>query len=341
MYVLAMFYGTIFEKRGVQMRIIVSGNTSGTFNLVLEKYLVDNFMEDTFIIWSNSHGVYIGKNQNTLEELNMDFVNENNFEVFRRLSGGGTIFHDMNTVYYSFITKNERTVKDNFIHWNNVIVEFLNSVNVKAELSGRNDVLIEGRKISGSAEHYSSDLLVHHGSLLFDTDIAFLAKSLTPNKKKFLSKAVNSVKARVDNIANHTSLSVEEFKNELVKFVEKKYKGVHAPITELEIEETNKMIEDFYGTYEWNFGKSPKYTHFKEDKYPYGIVGVKLEVKEGLIKNINILGDFFSKADISELEKMFIGCKHELSSINKIVSNTEISKYIVGAIDEDLVKLIW
>lgn len=336
-----MIYGTIFEKRGVQMRIIVSGNKSGTFNLVLEKYLVDNFEEETFIIWTNNFGIYVGKNQNAVEELNMDFVKENNFEVFRRLSGGGTIFHDEKTVYYSFITKNERTVKDNFIHWNNVIVEFLNTVGVEAELSGRNDVLVHGRKISGSAEHYTKELLVHHGSLLFDTDIPFLAKALTPNKKKFISKAVNSVKARVDNIANHTDLSVDEFKAELVKFVEKKYNGVKKPITDSEIAETKKLTDELYGTYEWNYGKSPKYSNFKEDKYPYGIISVKVDIKEGYIEDISILGDFFSEAEVTDLEKLLIGCKHDRTEIEERLKSVNIAKYIVGAVDEDLVRLIW
>lgn len=336
-----MIYGTIFEKRGVKMRIIESVNKNGTFNLVLEKYLLDNFAEETFMIWTAEPGVYVGKNQNTLEELNIDFVKENNFDVFRRLSGGGTIFHDENTVYYTFITKNERTVKENFIYWNNVIVDFLNSIDIKAELSGRNDVLIEGRKISGSAEHYKGDILVHHGSLLFNTDIPFLAQALTPNKKKFISKAVNSVKARVDNIKNHTDLTVEEFKAALVNYVEQRFNGVKQPATAEENEYTEKLMEAKYTTYEWNYGLSPKYSHFKEDKYPYGIVGVQLDVKQGLLADVKITGDFFSKADISELEQILVGWRHEKGAIEEILSTVELDKYIVGAKAEDLLKLMW
>jgi lipoate-protein ligase A len=293
------------------------------------------------MIWTAEPGVYIGKNQNTLEELNIEFVKENNFDVFRRLSGGGTIFHDEKTVYYTFITKNERTVKENFIYWNNVIVDFLNSVNIKANLSGRNDVLIDGRKISGSAEHYKGDILVHHGSLLFDTDIPFLAQALTPNKKKFISKAVNSVKARVDNIQNHTDLNVDEFKSALVQYVENRFNGVKVPATKEENEITLSMRKDKYTTDEWNYGMSPKYTHFKEDKYPYGIVGVQLNVENGLISDISITGDFFSTKDKADLEQILIGWRHERTAIEEILGTIKIDEYISGAVQEDLLKLMW
>ncbi len=323
------------------LRIIESVNKNGTFNLVLEKYLLDKYEGELFMIWTANHGVYVGKNQNAVEELDMDFVKENNFDVFRRLSGGGTIFHDEKTVYYTFITKNERTVKENFIYWNNVIVDFLNSINIKAELSGRNDVLIEGRKISGSAEHYKGDILVHHGSLLFDTDIPFLAKALTPNKKKFISKAVNSVKARVDNIQNHTDLTVEEFKSALVTYVENRFNGVKKPATTEEVEATNTLMKDKYTTYEWNFGKSPKYSHIKEDKYPYGIVSVQLDVKQGLLADVSITGDFFSEKDIKELEQVLIGWRHDKGAIEEILATIDLNKYIVGAKAEDLLNLMW
>ncbi|XMB86464.1 lipoate--protein ligase [Mycoplasmatota bacterium WC44] len=323
------------------MRIIESVNESCTYNLVLERYLVENFSEETFILWTCNHGIYVGKNQNTFEEIDMEFVEKNNFEVFRRLSGGGTIFHDKNTVYYSFITKNKNNVKDNFIHYNNIIVDFLNNVGVQASLSGRNDVLVDGKKISGSAEYYYKDVLVHHGSLLFDTDIPFLAKALTPNKKKFISKAVNSVKARVDNITNYTELNVEEFKAEIVKYVTNRFNGHKKGVAIVENMQTQKMIEELYGTFEWNYGKSPKYTYIKEDKYVYGIVKVELDIKEGLVHDAKITGDFFSEKEINELEKALIGSKYILKDVRSKLESLEVSKYIVGASVDDLIKLMW
>ncbi len=323
------------------LRIIESVNNSGTYNLVFEKFLLDDFTEEAFMVWTNKNGVYIGKNQNTIEEINMEFIEKNDLEVFRRLSGGGTIFHDEETVYYTFITKNKRSVKENFIYWNNIIVDFLNSIGIRAELSGRNDVLIEGRKISGSAEHYSKGILVHHGSLLFGSNIPFLAQALTPNKKKFISKAVNSVKARVDNIKNHTDLNVDEFKSALVAYVLDRFDGYKKPVTKEEDQATLKLMEDKYTTYEWNFGKSPKYTHIKEDKYPYGIVSVQLEIKMGMISDIKITGDFFSEKDISSLEQILKGWRHEKSAIEEVLDTIEIDEYIVGATNKDLLDLMW
>ncbi|QVK21310.1 lipoate--protein ligase [Mycoplasmatota bacterium] len=322
------------------MRIIESANKSGTYNLVFERYLVENYQEDTFIIWTNDPGIYVGKNQNTLEEINQTFIDDNNLEVFRRLSGGGTIFHDQNTVYYSFITKNKREVKDNFIHFNNIVTDFLNTVNVEAVLSGRNDVLVNGRKVSGSAEYYYEDILVHHGSLLFNTDTAFLAQALTPNKKKFISKAVNSVKARVDNIVNYTNLNVAEFKKAFVNYVLNRFSGVKKSITPNENIETLKMIENKYGTWEWNYGKSPAYSFTNDEKYPFGIVKVDLNVSKGLIKDISITGDFFSEADVSELEKQLIGIKYDMKEIEETLKDVEVTKYIVGADLKNILELM-
>ncbi len=322
------------------MRIIESVNTSGTYNLVLERYLAENYVEDTFIIWTNKLGIYIGKNQNTLEEIDQEYVEKNSLEVFRRLSGGGTIFHDPNTIYYSFITKNEREVKDNFIHFNNIITDYLNTVGVIAELSGRNDVLVNGRKVSGSAEYYHNDLLVHHGSLLFDTDVAFLAKSLTPNKKKFISKAVNSVKARVDNIVNHTDLSVNDFKLKLVEYVETRFKGIKKRVTSQEDTCTQEMIESKYGTWEWNYGKSPTYSFAQEGKYTFGIVKIELNVAKGMVKDISITGDFFSQADIHDLERQLIGIKHNKEELRDALISADVSKYIVGVSLEDILTLM-
>lgn len=323
------------------MRIVESKNKSGTYNLVLERFLVENYCEDIFILWTNNLGIYVGKNQNTFEEIDVDFINENDLEVFRRLSGGGTIFHDEFTVYYSFITKNKSNVKDNFTHYNNVIVDFLNSINVSATLSGRNDVLVDSKKISGSAEYYYKDILVHHGSLLFNTDVPFLAKALTPNKKKFISKAVNSVKARVDNITNYTELSIEEFKIELVRYIMKRFSGYKKEISSHEDIETKKMICSVYGSFEWNYGKSPKFSYVKEDKYVYGIVKLELDIKNGLIENVKITGDFFSELDISELEESLIGCKYSLEDVLGRLGSLELAKYIVGANVDDLINLMW
>jgi len=322
------------------MRIIESVNKSGTYNLVLERYLVENYKEDVFIIWTNTPGIYVGKNQNTLEEIDIDFVKNNNLEVFRRLSGGGTIFHDAETVYYSFITKNKREVKDNFIHFNNIITDFLNTIGVTAVLSGRNDVLVNERKVSGSAEYYYKDILVHHGSLLFNTDTAFLAQSLTPNKKKFISKAVKSVKARVDNIINYSELDVNEFKSNLVEYVEKRFDGVKKEVTETEDKNTRKMIEDKYGTWEWNYGRSPAYSLVKETKYPYGIVKLEMNVKDGIINEVSITGDFFSEADIDELNEVLVGCKYDFTDIEEKLNKLPIDKYIVGASTKDLIDLM-
>jgi lipoate---protein ligase len=328
-------------KSKTLLRIINSPSNIGTYNLVLEKYLVDNLKTPTLLVWRNRPGVYIGRHQNTYDEIDEEYVEAQGFEVFRRLSGGGTIFHDEYNVYYSFMFPNTRTVTENFAYFNNHIVDFLHSVGVQAERSGRNDILVGGRKISGSAEHYSGNNVVHHGSLLFATDIIHMAPALTPNKQKFTSKAITSVAQRVDNIINHVDLTVEQFVQSLISYFTTKFEGTYNSITQDEHETTMEMIRDYYGTFEWNYGKSPAFTHTKEMKYPFGIVEVNLSVKDGIIKDMKILGDFFHTQDLSEIEQHFIGVRYQKKVLDDVIEAINVPSVIVGATAEDLLNLIW
>ncbi len=321
------------------MNIYVSDIKNSSLNLIYELFLIDNFQENAFVVWTNNKGIYVGKNQNVIEEINYDFVKEEQLEIFRRLSGGGTIFHDQNTVYYSFIMKNDsgRTVPENFKYYNTIMADFFQSININVELIGRNDLLIKGRKVGGTAEHYRQGIMVHHGSLLFDTDIEYLAQSITPNKKKFISKAINSVVSRVDNISNHTEMTIAEFQNKLVDYMKKKYDGTICPIA------SNFKAEDYayYLSEQWNFGKSPKYSYQKEEKYPFGLVKVKMNIAEGKIKEMAITGDFFSSEDIAELEKKFIGKAYLKNILEKILADIELGAFIAGSSDENLINLMW
>lgn len=328
-------------ERRLELRIIHSPSRLGTYNLVLEKYLVDHLNEPTLLVWRNRPGIYVGRHQNTLDEIDQEYVEAQGFEVFRRLSGGGTIFHDEYNVYYSLMSKNERSVQENFIYHNNLIVEFLQSVGVDAERSGRNDILVGGRKISGSAEHYAKGNVVHHGSLLYATDILHMAPALTPNKQKFTSKAITSVAQRVDNIMNHVDLSVEEFEQALISFFAEKFSGHVTPITKEEDAATYQLIHDWYGTYEWNYGQSPAFSYEKEFRFPYGIVKISLVVTNGIIKDIKILGDFFATRDLSEIEEHFIGVRYLRKDLEDVLEKINVGDVIVGASNEDVMQLLW
>ncbi len=323
------------------LRIIKSPSDNGTYNLVLEKHLVDHLDTPTLLVWRNRPGVYIGRHQNTLDEIDTEYVEAQGFEVFRRLSGGGTIFHDESNVYYSFMFPNERSVTENFAYFNTMIVEFLHSIKVEAERSGRNDILVHGRKISGSAEHYAANNVVHHGSLLFATNIQHMAPALTPNKQKFTSKAISSVAQRVDNIMNHVELDVDQFTDKLIQYFVEKFGGTFDSISDDEHQATMKLIEDYYGTFEWNYGKSPEFTHTKEMRYPFGIVEVNLNVKNGTINNMRIVGDFFHTLDLSDIEQRFIGVRYQKADVESVIQAIDIPSIIVGATAEDILNLIW
>lgn len=314
------------------MLLINNTNTNAYFNLAMEEYFLKNTNEDIFLLWQNENSIIVGKNQNTLSEINYDYVKENNIKVVRRLSGGGAVFHDLGNINFTFISCNDNSFSD-FKKFTMPIVEALKELNVHAEFSGRNDLLIDGQKFSGNAQYNYKNKVMHHGTLLFSSEINDLSNALKVKPSKFQGKSVKSVKSRVTNISSHLDkkMTVLEFKDYLMDFINKRDENSHFyELNDKDIESINKLVEEKYSTWEWNFGYSPKYSLYNELKYPGGNVEFSLDVHDGLIKDIKFFGDFFGKEDISFIENKLRNVKHNEYSIKSALEDVDINNYFLN-----------
>ena len=314
------------------MLLINNTCTNAYFNLAMEEYFLKNCNEDIFLLWRNENAIIVGKNQNTLSEINYDYVKNNNIKVVRRQSGGGAVFHDLGNINFTFISCNDNSFSD-FKRFTMPIIDALKELGIEAEFSGRNDLLINNQKFSGNAQYNYKNKVMHHGTLLFSSEINDLSNALKVKPSKFEGKGVKSVKSRVTNISSHLKkeMSVLEFKDYLMNFINKRDENSHFyELSDEDIKNINKLVEEKYSTWEWNFGNSPKYSLNNELKYPGGNVEFNLDVKDGIIKNIKFFGDFFGKEDVSFIEDKLKNIKHSEDSIKDALKDVNIDNYFLN-----------
>lgn len=318
------------------MIYVINNSNDPFFNHAAEEYLMNNFDEEVFMLWINKPSILIGRNQNTLSEINLDYVKENDILVVRRLSGGGTVYNDLGNINFSFITyrnSSDTQVKNGFEKFALPVINALQSLGVNAVFTGRNDIIIDGKKFSGNAQYFQKDKLLHHGTLLYSCDMSKLSLALKSKAIKFVDKSVKSVGARVTNIAEHmnSEMSLLEFREYLRNYVVKTH-GIETiyEFNEKDLEGINKIAKERFETWEWNYGKSPNYKYTNSVKYPSGVVEYHLDVENGQITNISIYGDFFGEKSIKELEEKLVGVKHSIRDLEDIMTKVNIDNYIRG-----------
>lgn len=324
------------------------GITDPQINLALEEYVLNNFGEkDTFLLfYINKPSIIIGRNQNTVEEINTDFVDKNNIKVVRRLSGGGAVYHDEGNLNFSFITKDDGDSFHNFAKFTKPVVEALNKIGVPAELVGRNDLLVKGRKISGNAQFSTKGRMFSHGTLMLDSEIENVVKALNVKKEKIESKGIKSIRSRVANISEFLNgkISMKQFKELLLRYIFNVEDVKDVPRYELTKEDWDKVYEiskNRYQKWEWNYGKSPAFNVKASHKFDSGLLDVRLDVKKGIIENCKIYGDFFGLGDVKDIEEKLIGVRHERTAIEQALESIDVAHYLGRITKEDFINLIY
>jgi lipoate---protein ligase len=313
------------------MLCISHPNTDPWFNLAAEEYMLKNFSQNCFMLWRNEKAIIVGKHQNALAEINLDYVRENDIKVVRRLSGGGTVFHDLGNLNFTFIMNGGEGQLVNFRKYTQPILDVLHRLGVDASFGGRNDLVIQGRKFSGNAEHVFKKRVLHHGTLLFTSQIEDLENALRVNPVKYTDRGIKSVRSRVGNISEHLkeSLSILEFRDAIMNYVVEKFpESIPYLYTNDDLAAISLLAEKKYASWEWNFGYSPLYILQKVIKTQAGLIDLRLQVEKGIIREANLRCDFVDRRKLSEIEDLLKGSPHLEAAILKTLQQVAISEYL-------------
>lgn len=328
------------------MKFISNNNINDPMvNLAMEEYVLKEIPTDDsyFLFYVNQPSIIIGKNQNTHEEINEQYTRENDIKAVRRVSGGGAVYHDEGNLNFSFITEDDGESFHNFKRFTQPIVDALQDMGVNAALSGRNDIEIDGKKVSGNAMFSQKGRMFSHGTLMLESDVSEVQNALKVNPKKIESKGVKSVKGRIGNINDFLDerIDIDEFKRRILANIFDGEENIEEyKLSDEDWEKINKLSEEKYQTWEWNFGKNPKYNFNVSHKFDAGLLDVRLDVKKGVIEHAKIFGDFFGVGEIVDIEERLIGVQHNYDAIDEALKDMDISHYLGRITREEFLELI-
>ncbi|WP_257349377.1 lipoate--protein ligase [Pseudalkalibacillus decolorationis] len=320
--------------------------TDPTMNLAIEEYALKHLnINDTYLLfYINEPSIIIGKNQNTVEEINSSYVKEHGIHVVRRLSGGGAVYHDLGNLNFSFITRDDGNSFHDFKKFTEPVIKALNRLGARAELSGRNDILVEGKKISGNAQFSTKGRMFSHGTLMFDSQIENVVSALNVNMDKIKSKGIKSIRSRVTNIREHldTDMTNEEFKDTLLRYLFDENKNIpQYRLTEEDWKVIRGISEERYQNWAWNYGKSPKFNVQHSHRFEgAGQLDVRLDVEKNIIQHCKIYGDFFGVGDVKDIEHRLIGVRYDQGEIEKALEGIDIHHYLGKITKEQFLGLV-
>ncbi|MBO6417230.1 lipoate--protein ligase [Enterococcus gallinarum] len=334
------------------MLFVPNENNDPRINLAIEIFLLQemNVDEPILLFYINEPSIIIGRNQNTIEEINKDYVDAHGIHVVRRFSGGGAVYHDFGNLNFSFIMPDDGNSFRDFEKLTKPIVQALHEMGVEgAQLKGRNDLVIDDMKFSGNAMYATNGRMFAHGTIMFDSDINEVVNALKVRKDKIESKGIKSIRSRVTNIKpflpkDKQDMTTEAFREEILL----KIFGVDSvdqvktyTLTEEDWVKINEISDKYYRNWDWNYGKSPAFDIERRKRFPIGSIEVRFNVQEGKITEAKIYGDFFGLGDIADVEQAFIGTRYDKSALKDVIDQIDVKKYFGNITPEDLLELVY
>lgn len=321
-------------------------------NLATEQYLMNNveFDEPLVLFYIQKPCIIVGRHQNTFEEINSQYVKDHHITITRRISGGGAVYDDLGNISFSFVVNSDNDNFGNFKKLTKPIIDALKDMGATtAEVSGRNDLMVDGKKFSGNAMYTKNNKMFSHGTLAFDVDLSVLSKALNVPKDKIESKGIKSVKSRVTNLKpyldeKYQKLSTEEFRDRLVmelfhansidEIADKEYQ-----LTEHDKAEIQKLNDKYYYNWDWVYGKSPEFTFKKRKHFQMGTIDIRYVVSAGKIKQVEIYGDYFGKKDSDDIKQKLLGIDFSDSTIKQVLQGFNLDDYFSGIPADDVISL--
>ncbi|MBA3889518.1 MAG: lipoate--protein ligase [Gemmatimonadaceae bacterium] len=323
------------------------GITDPTLNLALEEYVLRHKPadEDCLLFYVNAPSIIIGRNQNTIEEINTAVVDARGITVVRRISGGGAVYHDLGNLNFSFITPFEKGRFNRYDHFTKPVLSTLHALGVPAELGGRNDILAGGRKISGNAQFATATRMFSHGTLLFDSNLDDVTEALRPKPGKVESKGVKSIRSRVANISEFVRepITVGELRERLLEEIFGTRDRSAIPsieITEQDWDQVRQLRARKYGNRAWNFGEDPKCNVQRTKRFPAGEIDARIDVQQARIAQIRFFGDYMGRLDVATLEALLAGVAYDAPSVAVALSAVDVQDYFGDVSHAEVVELI-
>lgn len=307
-----------------------------SYYLSTEEYIARAYPEgEYFFMWQVEPTVIFGRNQLIENEVNLEYVKRNNIHYYRRKSGGGCVYSDFSNIMFAFITPsfNKDFVFDEYL---TRVIAALQTVGIEAVKSGRNDLLYNGKKISGNAFYRIGNRSVVHGTMLFDTDLSVMVKAITPDNEKLISKGVESVRQRVTNLKEYLTIDIEEFK----KAMKKSLTDSEMTLTKQDLHNIAE-IEKEYLDPAFIYGKNPSFTLTKKGRTNAGMIEAVFELKNNTVKQMNLLGDYFLIEDLDPFIHSFFGVEFTRDAFSRVLETQKIGDVIYQLTNDDLLKLLF
>lgn len=322
------------------MKYMKTGSTDPYFNLAFEEYVLSNCKDDDYVLlWQNDNTIVFGINQNPLEEINMAIAEQEHVNIVRRTTGGGAVYHDMGNLNFSYITDWDNGETSSYARFLEPITKAFSKIGLDVVMKGRNDLLLDGKKISGSAQRLLDGRILHHGTLLIDSDLAKIGIVLNVSEDKIKSKGIKSVRSRVTNISAYakTKVDIEDIKKLLL---DQWFDGTVNEVCfgEKELGEVRRLAEEKYRNWDWIYGRSPKFSYKKRMRFEGASIEVNLEVEDGHISQCVIIGDFLSLKSIQDVEKAIAGTKFDAQAVAQVLDSLPLELYFGSITKEELMQ---